>query len=762
MLRLEDIQQIESENSDQSHLVYQMALYYVENGLPVIPLRPNSKFLPKKETGVNYDHATVSREIVDDWFHPDNGQFAGWNIGIACGKFDGVFALDLDTKDADGISAWEDILEEEGASIDTPFQVTPSGGRHYLFKWHEFGVSSTNKISKGIDTRGGSKDLYKSHIVAFPSIINGERYEWKGGGDISQAPEFLLQRMGKPWGQDKSPVSGRKGGRGNEHVDEGDLEEHIPIDQVKRMLNSINPDDLSYDEWLKIGQAIHTQHPDDNGLEAWDQWSKKGERYQPGECHTRWEGFEDGGRIRMATLFYFAKQMGEWTPQKGDVGSDSTDEIVAALNMHHAMVVLGSKVRILVEQDREHIDSRTPPYKLLSKEDFGTLMANKHVMTTDAKGNPKMLPAAAVWMAHENRRIYPNGVGLFPEKPEYTYDTWGGFAYEPQPGDVEPMLWHIREIICAGDEKAYEWLLDWLADMVQDPSNPKGTALVMRSEEGTGKGILANLMCDIFGYHSLHLTDVNHLTGNFNAHLADALLVFADEIVWGGNKKSAGKLKGLVTERHLMVERKGVDAIPYKNMVRLIIATNEEWAVPAGPESRRWFVLEVSEKRMGNTEYFRQLMEWIEKDGRAKFLHFLMNREITHDLHRAPHTKELYQQRALMSQQQPVNVWWELMLMKGEVPNYMRTDDDDNHWPEVVDRLMMYELYQSWCDDRKRQAESPSVFYRHMEKFGIEAVRSSRRRKDGKRGYDLKLPPLAKAAELFEKATAIKVDVVQD
>jgi hypothetical protein len=53
----------------------------------------------------------------------------------------------------------------------------------------------------------------------------------------------------------------------------------------------------------------------------------------------------------------------------------------------------------------------------------------------------------------------------------------------------------------------------------------------------------------------------------------------------------------LITDEMLLVEGKYKDAFMIRNLSRLIIASNEEWVVPAGLKARRWHVADTSEER---------------------------------------------------------------------------------------------------------------------------------------------------------------------
>ena len=55
---------------------------------------------------------------------------------------------------------------------------------------------------------------------------------------------------------------------------------------------------------------------------------------------------------------------------------------------------------------------------------------------------------------------------------------------------IQPLLLHLSQIWCRGDDDALDYLLNWLAHMVQFPGRKVGTAVVVRSRQGGGKNII--------------------------------------------------------------------------------------------------------------------------------------------------------------------------------------------------------------------------------------------------------------------------------
>jgi hypothetical protein len=68
----------------------------------------------------------------------------------------------------------------------------------------------------------------------------------------------------------------------------------------------------------------------------------------------------------------------------------------------------------------------------------------------------------------------------------------------------------------------------------------------LRGKKGAGKGTLGNWMVRLLGQHGVHVSQGTHLTGKFNAHLRDAIFVFADEAFFAGDKANEGALTRII------------------------------------------------------------------------------------------------------------------------------------------------------------------------------------------------------------------------
>ena len=141
--------------------------------------------------------------------------------------------------------------------------------------------------------------------------------------------------------------------------------------------------------------------------------------------------------------------------------------------------------------------------------------------------------------------------------------------------------------------------------------------------------------------------------------------MFVDEGYWAGDKAGEGALKALITEPTLTIERKGVDAVSAQNYMRVIMASNNDWMVPAGMEERRFCVLDVADTHMQDRAYFSAIEEEMNDGGREALLYELstVNWIWYPDPAVIPQTAALLDQK--LHSMTPIQKWWYGRLREG-------------------------------------------------------------------------------------------------
>lgn len=322
------------------------------------------------------------------------------------------------------------------------------------------------------------------------------------------------------------------------------------------------------------------------------------------------------------------------------------DAVCTKFNPNHFVAPEGSNVYVWVKTYNQALKKTV--YQKRTVPAFLETYRNETVRTPDGKGGHKSVSVAKVWIEAAGRANYPGGMMCCPdgEVPDGVFNTFMGWGVEATEGDVSLILEFILHVICSGNKTHANYLIKWMAFCIQRPSAPPGVAVVLVGGKGCGKTTLGELLIKLHGGHGMSVSDPKFLTGSFNAHMRDLLFMFCDESFWAGDKAAEGTLKARVTGQTLTIEAKGVDAITVPNMMSIMMATNNEHAVPSSSDERRWFVLRVSNVRQGDFDYWDKLNNNINNGGAEAFLHYLQARNLTDfNVRSVPHTEELANQK---------------------------------------------------------------------------------------------------------------------
>ena len=370
---------------------------------------------------------------------------------------------------------------------------------------------------------------------------------------------------------------------------------------------------------------------------------------------------------------------------------------------------------------------------------------------------PATVAAGKWWLEHPDRRQYDKICFAPGKEVPGAYNMWRGFTVDAKPGDCSLFLTHLRENVCNNDEGSYNYLMGWLAHAVQRPELPGYSAVVLQGKQGTGKSFFVKWFGKLWGRHFLQIADPSHLVGRFNAHLEDCSILFADEAFWAGDKKHEGALKRLVTEETMAVERKGVDVETAPSRVHLIMASNEDWVVPAGADDRRFFVLRVGDRCAKDSAYFSAIDQQMREGGLSALLHELLSYDLSNfEVRKVPITEALMQQKTHTLN--AAEEWWLERLQHGELC------DGDGHWKGCVPKpLIAYdfkEYIQSYGLFREKGSSQAlhRLFSRVARGWRQERVYDScilpdRHGKDRRVGsfWMLHFPPLAELRATWEE-----------
>ena len=586
---------------------------------------------PRTAHGV-YD-ATTDEDQIRDWWRRDPEA----NVGVATGTTSGLLVLDVDPRNGGNESLLEQT-DQYGAIPATLMSSTGGGGMHWWFKCPD-GVPRSTTPRPGLDVKGDG-----GYVVAPPSLhASGKPYTWQvgpGDAELALPPDWLLSLRADPSRHETTDEASVP----KDSFCEGERNQRLT--QIAGLMRR---------QGLRAG-AIQEQLLDFNRR----------------LCVPPLRD-EEVSRVALAVERY---------PTRPD--EMAAEAKLEWLNRRHAVVKEQGKTTVMTQ---EHVPTlRRRVLTRSSFQDFRNFYLNDPVIVGYKKdGDPKLKSLGSYWLTHPDRRQY-EGVTFAPgQTTTGYYNLWTDFNVKPREGDWSLMKDHLRNVICSGDDTVYQWLYGWMAACVQRPGQAAEVAIVLRGDQGVGKGILGREFGKLFGQHFIHIANPRHLMGNFNAHLQDAVVVFADEAFVVGDKQLEGVLKMLITEEMIPIERKGRDVIFARNVIHLIMASNSDWVVPAGLDERRFLVLDVNNDHKQDGKYFGALINQMESGGREAMLYDLRRSDLsTFKPREVPQTEALREQKILSMQ--PSEKWWFQKLDDGcLLPRH-------DSWQTVVER-------QALCQD---------------------------------------------------------------
>lgn len=437
--------------------------------------------------------------------------------------------------------------------------------------------------------------------------------------------------------------------------------------------------------------------------------------------------------------------------------------VVAELNEQHAVVIAGDKAVVLRECPSD-MPGHGIEIRLLSAFSFKLFHCNRTIdiefRNEDGETRRKTVPIADWWLKSPERRTY-GGITFAPgaDAPSGYYNLWHGHAVEPRRGSLfsnamkcRRLLRHMKLNVCQANREHFRYLLAWAADMLQDPSRKKGVALVLRGNKGSGKSKIAEVFSSLLGQHAIKISQMKHLVGNFNRHLANKLLVVAEESFWAGDKADDGPLKDMITSPTITLEAKGVDAFEIRSFSRIMMITNNAWAVPATSDERRYFVLDVGDEKRGDHDYFASIDEQLDRnnhEGRRAFLAFLLAFDLSGlNLRKVPETSALRDQRMLSLEPHDQFIY-DALIDK-------RLAGTDWEWTHEIPKQQVYDAYIESAKKRGKSHLKPyaQLCDHFMSRVGATPVRL---RNGINRVQAFRLPEWRVAAARFEDAMGIDI-----
>jgi phage/plasmid-associated DNA primase len=135
---------------------------------------------------------------------------------------------------------------------------------------------------------------------------------------------------------------------------------------------------------------------------------------------------------------------------------------------------------------------------------------------------------------------------------------------------IKPFLDQVYNIIYNSNNDLYEYILNWISYLLQNPGSKTETAFIIIGEQSTRNNtFFTDVISKLFGRYAIaNENNINNIIGRFNSSYENKILVICNELQSIDNEKHLNKdcLKSLITDNTCTIESKFVNAPVIENV----------------------------------------------------------------------------------------------------------------------------------------------------------------------------------------------------
>lgn len=235
----------------------------------------------------------------------------------------------------------------------------------------------------------------------------------------------------------------------------------------------------------------------------------------------------------------------------------------------------------------------------------------------------------------------------------YQYNTFLGFEgmssnfnklSEVEMEEIQPFLSHIFEVLAAGNEDLYDYIVSYFAHIVQKPHIKTMIFMIFYSgRQQVGKNIILKFLAKyvLGNRYCVERTGLSEVLEEKNADFETAILCVVNEIILkDGYHTDWDRLKDLITSDRRRLRRLYCDAIEVSNYTNYIGTTNNKNSIRVeGQNDSRVCAIECSPIYRNNRKYFTALSKRFTQENGELMYRYLYNYSIERDLRDIPETE---------------------------------------------------------------------------------------------------------------------------
>lgn len=510
------------------------------------------------------------------------------------------------------------------------------------------------------------------------------------------------------------------------------INEHFAF-KLCQCLNNFRWNEWEY--WYKIAvilKSINFSYT----FEIWKYFSSKSDKYDPskyeddGDDKKLWDNIIYNGKLTLGSLHYWAKEDNE-SMYLSFFGKNYD---TVKTRVESRLFKLNSPINLCVIKDDGDID-------LLTKEKCILRFQEETYTYIDEKDNTTKIGSFIhKWLNDPNKRFYEKLV-FDPSvyvNPRY-YNFFTGFEVHNltdcnyNQNYVDVINEYIKNRICSKNEEFTQFIIWWFAKIIQKPYDKTRVCVVIKSEQGIGKGILLDFFASIIGKtYYLEVPSVGVIAERFNSVLEHKLLINLNEIDINESKHYEAKLKTYITDGTILIERKGKEPYRINNNLNFFATTNKRCPFYIEHSDRRFVGNESNSLPLTASEINYYVDFFKQKDVIYSYYKYLSTLKLPNDpLEKLRPLTPFYRECKIICSS-PITMFWIY---------YLNNCEEKAH---NVSLESLYMLYNEWMKkfNKTREPISYKMFCIDVIKYGSQCFKIGKVKNDqGKRIKGLSIFP---------------------
>jgi len=332
------------------------------------------------------------------------------------------------------------------------------------------------------------------------------------------------------------------------------------------------------------------------------------------------------------------------------------------------------------------------------------------------------------WLTDSHMRKYLNigwtpYNGIYTQSDTRTFNLFTGYSSAiigDIPDNSQTQINSLLDImlnLCEGNLTNLNYLIHYLAHILQKPYEKLPFSIIFTGKQGTGKDTLLYAMGKVLGYKFINSeSNLNNFLGTHAEGLEEKLLVAFNESDSSKTFNYEGVIKTLITEKKLTVNKKYQQPYEIDNTARMLIFSNKQNPIKFDSVSsdRRFIAFKTTDKYADKkySKWWGGFYKHMDTNGFiVSFYHYLNNKDLTNFNFAKERLKVLTETYREMGRQQlpPIADWI------GDYINVFQGEFRDTK--QEIEESHLWKSYLKWQTKYRPDTNKDNGYVGDLRKF---------------------------------------------